>query len=87
MRTLMSAAAIGIFMVGFVWQYGSWIAEWVGRLAGVRGVTAGYEEFVERHLPLLTVKGGVTEIVIPWLLMAIGLVAFWALRPRPEKSG
>lgn len=86
MRKFMSAAAIGVFVVGFIWQYGSWIAEWVGRFAGVRGVTAGYDEFVVRHLPVLT-KGGVAEIVIPWLLMAVGLVGFWALRPRSKKSG
>ena len=47
----MSAAAISVFMAGFIWQYGSWIAEWVGRFAGVRGVTAGYDEFVYVTFP------------------------------------
>ena len=87
MRKLMSAAAIGIFIIGFFWQYGSWIGEWVGRFAGVRGVIAGYDEFVERHLPVLAIKGGTAEIVAPWVLMVVGFVAFWALRRRAKKDG
>lgn len=83
MRKFISAVSIGVFIVGFIWQYGSWIAEWVGRFAGVRGVTSGYDEFVERHLPVL--KGGVAEIIVPWFLMVGGLVAFWALRLRSDK--
>ena len=82
----MSAAAIGVFMAGFIWQYGSWIAEWVGRFAGIRGVTAGYDEFVVRHLPILTMRGGLAEIIGPWFLMVLGLVAFWIVRPRRKTS-
>ena len=87
MRKFLSAAAIGVFTVGFIWQYGSWIAEWGGRFAGLRGVTAGYDEFVERHVPLLAMKGGVTEIVAPWMLMAAGVAVFWILRLRPTNGG
>ena len=46
MRRIASIAATTCFAVGFVWQYGGWFLEWVGRALGVRGLTTTYDAFV-----------------------------------------
>ena len=63
-----------IFVVGFVWQYGGWLLEWIGRLFGTRGLSSGYDAFVNSNVATLLAEGSLVGIVGPWLLMALGLL-------------
>jgi hypothetical protein len=90
MRRIASIAATTCLAAGFVWQYGGWLMEWVGRALGVRGLTTTYDAFVGGYVTALAAEGSFTRIIGPWLLMGIGLImlAFLHLpsrqRVRPE---
>jgi hypothetical protein len=90
MRRIASIIATTCFAIGFVWQYGGWLLEWVGRALGVRGLTTTYDAFVGEYVTALIAEGSFARIIAPWLLMGIGLIvlAFLYLpdrqRGRPE---
>jgi hypothetical protein len=75
----MSGIAVTIFAIGFTWQYGGWLLEWVGRAFGVRGLTSTYEAFVESFVAWIGASS-VMQILAPWFLMGVGAVLFAALR-------
>jgi hypothetical protein len=81
-------AAIAIFLLGAAWRFGGWIAEWVGRLFGVRGLTSSYETFVQSYAGMLMSEGSIARILGPWLLMGIGLVvlAMFYLSARDDSK-
>ena len=72
MRSFTLFAGVVIFVIGFVLQYGAWLAAWLGRLFGLHTPASTYTEFVEGVTA--TMAGhGFMRIVFPWLLMAVGL--------------
>ena len=86
MRRIVSIVATVCIAAGFVWQYGGWLLEWVGRALGVRGLTTTYDAFVEGFVGELMAQGSVTRIFGPWLLMGTGLIvlAFLHLPDRKQ---
>lgn len=72
MRRAVFIAAIVIFLLGVAWRFGGWIAEWIGRLFGARGLTSDYETFVQGYAGMLMSEGSIARILGPWLLMAMG---------------
>ena len=81
----LAAIAVAIFALGFAWQYGGWILEWVGRAFGVRGISSSYEAFVESFAASVG-AGGLVRILAPWLLMGIGVLLFVVARRREGQS-
>ena len=80
MRSAVSLIAIAIFAVGFVWQYGGWLLEWIGRFIGTRGLSSSYDAFANSFAATLLAEGSVVRIIGPWLLMGAGLILLAALR-------
>jgi hypothetical protein len=84
MRSAVSLIAIAIFAVGFVWQYGGWLLEWIGRFIGTHGLSSSYDAFVNSFVATPLAEG---SIIGPWLLMGAGLILLAALRlPAHKKS-
>lgn len=76
------AAATICFGLGFIWQFGGWAAEWIGRAFGTRGLATTYDAFVGDFVTVLVTGGGIIRIVAPWILMGIGLLALAIVRLR-----
>ncbi|HET9536265.1 MAG TPA: hypothetical protein VFP43_13120 [Mesorhizobium sp.] len=73
MRSAVSLIAIAIFAVGFVWQYGGWLLEWIGRFIGTRGLSSSYDAFANSFVAPLLAEGSIVRIIGPWILMGAGL--------------
>lgn len=87
MRSAVSLIAIAIFAVGFVWQYGGWLLEWIGRFIGTRGLSSSYDAFVNSFVATPLAEGSIVRIIGPWLLVGAGLILLAALRlPAHKKS-
>jgi hypothetical protein len=82
MRRIASIIATACFAIGFIWQYGGWLLEWVARAIGVRGLTTTYNAFVEGFVITLMAEGSFMRIIGPWLLMGAGLLVLAMLRFR-----
>jgi hypothetical protein len=74
MRT--AAVVIGMiaFMAGFALQYGAWLMAWLSRFFGLNTPAPTYADFVEAVATTLTLGNGLLRILVPWALMAIGLI-------------
>jgi len=86
MRKIVLLVAMVIFAVGFVWQYGGWSLEWIGRLAGRRGLSSSYDAFVDSFVSTLAAEGSFARIIGPWLLMGAGLTFLVALHLSTHKK-
>ena len=61
MRSAVSLIAIAIFAVGFVWQYGGWLLEWIGRFIGTRGLSSSYDAFANSFVAPLLAEGSIVR--------------------------
>jgi len=82
MRKALSIAAMMIFVLGFIWQFGRWLLRWAGYGLGLRGLPGSYNAFVESFAAKIVNEGSVAWIAGPWLLISIGLIALIILRSR-----
>jgi hypothetical protein len=84
MRTVMSAAAAAIFLIGLVWQCGRWLFRWSGQSLGLRDVQGRTNSFIERFL---ADDVSLAWIVGPWLMMSVGMIVWLILNARKAEPG